>query len=58
MVARASSRSMGRVRWPVSVVDPEGVGFVKLERGTSEQFGGLCFVTTESMRISPVCVSE
>lgn len=58
MAARPSRRSMGRVRWSVGVVDPEVACFIELERGTPEQFRGLCFVTTESMRISAVCISD
>jgi hypothetical protein len=58
MTARASRWSMGRVRWSVGVVDPEVARFADLERGTPEQFRGLCFVTTEPMRISAVCVSD
>ena len=58
MVARASRRTMGRVRWPVGVVDPEVARFVDLERGTPEQICGLCFMTTVSMRIPAVCVPD
>jgi hypothetical protein len=58
MAARPSLRSMGRTRWSVNVVDPEVARFIELERGTPEQFRGLYFVTTESMRISAVCVSD
>ncbi|WP_268760289.1 hypothetical protein [Caballeronia mineralivorans] len=42
----------------MNVVDPEVARFIELERGTPEQFRGLCFVTTESMRISAVCVYD
>ena len=58
MVAGASRRTMGRVRWSVGVVDPEVACFVDLERGTPEQIRSLGFVTTESMRIPAVCISD
>lgn len=32
--------------------------FVELERGTPEQGRGPCFMTTKSMRIPAVCVSD
>jgi hypothetical protein len=58
MAARPSRRPMGRTRWSGNVVDPEVARFIELERGTPEQFRGLYFVTTESMRILVVGVSD
>jgi hypothetical protein len=42
----------------VNVVGPEVARFIELERGTPEQVRSPYFVTTESMRISAVCVSD
>jgi hypothetical protein len=57
--ARASRRrAMRGARKFVRVVQPEVVRFVELERGEPEQLRGLCFVTAESMRVPPVCVSD
>ena len=58
MATRPSLRSLGRTRWSVNVVGPEVASFIELERGTPEQVRSPYFVTTESMRISAVCVSD